>query len=94
MLRFIGPIFDNALSALTREPLPNLRHVFQLLFQLGIFHLSSCVTTVGGVLLVFQNCLHGSQPNSAPIIGRISRPRKNRPGRRFRRLSDKLHLLS
>jgi hypothetical protein len=31
MLRFIGPIFDNALSALTREPLPNLRHVFQLL---------------------------------------------------------------
>jgi hypothetical protein len=53
MLRFIGPIFDNALSALTREPLPNLRHVFQLLFQLGVFHLSSCVTTVGGVLLVY-----------------------------------------
>jgi hypothetical protein len=84
MLRFIGPIFDNALPALTREPLPKLRHVFQLLFQLGIFHLSSCVTTLGGILLVFQDCLHGSQPDSAPDHGKnIAATKEEPPRRRF-----------
>jgi hypothetical protein len=68
---FSGTIFDNALSVLTCEPVPDAGHVFELLLKCGVCHFSRLLTALGGILLVFQDLLHGSnlpQPARAENI--------------------------
>jgi len=64
-LRLIGIILDDTLPTLTREPVPNLRHLFQLLFQLEVYRLRRLLTALSGILLVFGDLLHGpNRPHS------------------------------
>jgi hypothetical protein len=74
-LRLIGIVLDDAVSTLTGEPVPNLRHLFQLLFQLEVCRLSRPLTALSGILLVFRDLLHGPngpnhRKNSTPTTGR------------------------
>jgi hypothetical protein len=74
-LCLIGIVLDDAASTLTCEPVPNLRHLFQLLFQLEVRRLNRLLTALGGILLVFRDLLHGPtgpnhRKNSTATMGR------------------------
>jgi hypothetical protein len=56
-LCLIGIVLNDALTTLTGEPVPNLRHLFQLLFQLEVCRLRSLLTALSGILLVFRKLL-------------------------------------
>jgi hypothetical protein len=64
-LCLVGIVLDDALSTLTGEPVPNLRHLFQLLFQLEVCRLRRLLAALSGILLVFRDLLHGpNRPHS------------------------------
>jgi hypothetical protein len=58
----IGVVLDDPLLALTREPVPHVGHVLQLLFLLWVFRLTRHLTALSGVLFVFQDFPNGG-PN-------------------------------
>jgi hypothetical protein len=59
----IGVVLNDPLSALTREPLPNLAHLLQPLFLFRVFGLIRQLTAVIGVLFVLT-CFKGMSPYS------------------------------
>jgi hypothetical protein len=45
---------NNALSALTGEPVPNRRHLLQLLFQFEVYRLSRLLTALSGISATYS----------------------------------------
>jgi hypothetical protein len=60
----IGFVFD-PLPPFLREPVPDFGHVFQLLLEFWVFHLTRHLTALSGVLFVFQDFPHRGFPNAA-----------------------------
>jgi hypothetical protein len=63
----IGVVLNDPLSALTREPIPHIGHMFELLLCLRVFGLGRQQAALSGVLLIFRSFPHDGSPN-APII--------------------------
>jgi hypothetical protein len=62
----IGVVLSDPLLALTREPVPHIGHMFELLFCVRVFRLSRQQAALSGVLLIFRSFPHGDPqaPNS------------------------------
>jgi hypothetical protein len=60
--RLIRLAFNDAPAAFSRESLPNLSHLFHLLFLLWVLHLYGQPTALSGGLFVFRDRPHKCSP--------------------------------